>query len=207
MDLLAVITLSVSFILIMDPFASLPMFISVTKDSDPKTVRSYANKAVMVAALLLFVFILIGGPLMSVFGITMESFRIAGGLVLIMMAIEMVFGLKLSQGKGESDAPWVIIATPVMTGPGIITAAILFCAQYGYLEVIIASAIALLVNWALLMCSSVIMKIVGEKALSITSRIVGLLIAALGVEYIFRGATDWIMLYGPDIVTVATMFI
>lgn len=57
------------------------------------------------------------------------------------------------------------------------------------------------------MCSSVIMKIVGEKALSITSRIVGLLIAALGVEYIFRGATDWIMLYGPDIVTVATMFI
>lgn len=123
MDLLAVITLSVSFILIMDPFASLPMFISVTKDSDPKTVRSYANKAVMVAALLLFVFILIGGPLMSVFGITMESFRIAGGLVLIMMAIEMVFGLKLSQGKGESDAPWVIIATPVMTGPGIITSA------------------------------------------------------------------------------------
>lgn len=197
MDVVGVVTMAVSFVMIMDPFASLPMFISVTRGLDEATVRSYSNKAVFVAAVLLFAFVLAGGTLMSLFGITMESFQIAGGLVLLMMAVEMVFGLKLGNSKGESDAPWVIIATPMLSGPGIITAAIIFSNEAGIAEAIIASVIALAVNWILLRCSTAIMKVVGERTLDILSRIVGLMIAALGVEYVLGGTVDWLSVYGP----------
>ncbi len=185
-------TVVLSLILIMDPVASVPMFISMTKGLDKKTINSYCNKAILVAAILLFVFIFVGEPLMDIIGVSMNSFRVAGGLVLLMMGIELIFSLKLSNGNGEADAPWVIIATPVLTGPGVITASILMTAQYGYPLVILAGLVALIVTWALLRCSHRIMDLVGEQALNVTSKIFGLLLAALGVELMFQGAWDWV---------------
>ncbi len=198
MDVASIATVALSIFLVMNPFSSLPTFISMTQGRDVHTVREYANKAVVVAGVLLFVFVIIGSPLMSAFGVTMESFRVAGGLILILMAVELVFGLKLSNVKDESDAPWIIVATPIMTGPGVITAAILFSEQYSIAEVVVAGIIALAFTWVLLRLAPTIMRLIGERVLSIVSRIVGLLLAALGVEYLFGGAVDWISLYGPD---------
>lgn len=195
MDIMAVVSIIVSLVMIMDPFASLPMFISVTNGLDEKTVKRYGNLAILVAGILLFVFIFIGQPLMDLFGISMESFGIAGGLVLIMMGIEMIFSLKLSQNHGEKDAPWVIIATPVLTGPGVITAAILFTGEYGFAVTVIASLAALLLTWAMLRSATLITRLMGENAMSIMSRIVGLLIASLGVEYILDGAVNWVSVH------------
>lgn len=192
MEILALVSVAVSMIFIMDPFASLPMFLSVTKGLDSKTVNSYCNRAILVAGILLFVFIFIGEPFMDLFGISMDSFRVAGGLVLIMMGVELIFALKLSSSRGEEDAPWVIIATPVLTGPGVITASILFTTEYGYPLVIIAGLVALFVTWLLLRSAPYIMRAVGERPLNIMSRIVGLLIAGLGVEYIFQGTWNWV---------------
>lgn len=193
MDIFAVVSIAASLFFIMDPFASLPMFISVTKGLEDKTVKSYCNRAILVAGILLFTFIFIGEPMMDLFGISMDSFRVAGGLVLIMMGIELIFALKLSSGKGEEDAPWVIIATPVLTGPGVITASILFSTEFGIPAVILAGLISLIATWLLLRCAPYIMRAVGEKPLNITSRIIGLLIAGLGVEYIFQGSWNWIV--------------
>ena len=121
MDPLGILTISVTLFMILDPFASLPMFISMTKGLDGRTVKSYANKAILVAAILLFVFMLMGPKLMSVFDVSMSSFKVAGGIIFLMMAIELVFGLKLSQISDDSGAKWAIIASPVLTGPGVIT--------------------------------------------------------------------------------------
>ncbi len=184
-----------SIFLVMNPFSSIPTFLSITGGADAKTIRSYANKAVLVAGVLLFVFIFIGSPLMSLFGVTMESFRVAGGIILILMAVELVFGLRLNNVKDEKDAPWIIVATPIMTGPGVITAAILFSQQYGYPEVILSGIVALVATWALLRLAPAIVRIVGFNALNITSKIVGLLLAALGVEYMLQGANQWVELY------------
>ena len=82
-----------------------------------------------------------------------------------------------------------------MTGPGVITAAILFTQEYGYAEVILAGMVALIATWALLRLSPSIVRLVGVNALSITSKIVGLLLAALGVEYMFQGANEWVAMY------------
>lgn len=191
MDPLGILTLSVTLFMILDPFASLPMFISITKGLDGRTVKSYANKAILVAAILLFVFMLIGSELMSVFDVSMSSFKVAGGIIFLMMAIELVFGLKLSQISDDSGAKWAIIASPVLTGPGVITTAIIYSQQYGMDTVAVAGAIALIATWAILRMSSSLMKAVGEQALGVVTRIIGLFIAAMGVESIFSGSLSW----------------
>ena len=195
MDVLTFASVALSIFLVMNPFSSIPTFLSITKGVDRDTLRSYANRAVIVAGILLFVFVFIGSPLMSVFGVTMESFRVAGGVILVLMGAELVFGLKMSKMSEEKDAPWIIVATPIMTGPGVITAAILFTQEYGYAEVILAGMVALIATWALLRLSPSIVRLVGVNALSITSKIVGLLLAALGVEYMFQGANEWVAMY------------
>lgn len=191
MDPLGILTLSVTLFMILDPFASLPMFISITKGLDGRTVKSYANKAILVAAILLFVFMLIGPEFMSVFDVSMSSFKVAGGIIFLMMTIELVFGLKLSQISDDSGAKWAIIASPVLTGPGVITTAIIYSQQYGMETVAVAGIIALIATWAILRMSSSLMKAVGEQALGVVTRIIGLFIAAMGVESIFSGSLSW----------------
>ena len=194
-DIAALASVTLSIFLVMNPFSSIPTFLSITSGVGRDTLRSYANRAVVVAGVLLFMFIFIGSPLMSLFGVTMESFRVAGGVILVLMGAELVFGLKMSKMNEEKDAPWIIVATPIMTGPGVITAAILFTQEYGYAEVILAGMVALIATWALLRMSPSIVRLVGVNALSITSKIVGLLLAALGVEYMFQGANEWVAMY------------
>ncbi len=195
MDIISFVSVALSIFLVMNPFSSIPTFLSITDGVDHDTLRSYANRAVVVAGVLLFAFIFIGEPLMSLFGVTMESFRVAGGVILVLMGAELVFGLHLGKMDDKKDAPWIIVATPIMTGPGVITAAILFTQEYGYMEVVLAGLLALLATWALLRLSPSIVRLVGENALSITSKIVGLLLAALGVEYMFQGANEWASMY------------
>lgn len=207
MDIGIILSLTVSLFLILDPFASLPMFINITKDLDERTMKSYANKAIVVAAILLYVFMFIGNDLMDIFGVSMDSFRVAGGIIFLMMAIELVFGLKLSKMDDEKGAKWAIIASPILTGPGVITTAILFSDQQGILTVMIAGTIALLLTWVILRCSPIIMKYVGEQALGIVTKIIGLFIAAMGVESIFSGSLGWFQSNIADLITVAMSFI
>lgn len=191
MDPVSVASLTVSLFFILNPFASLPLFISVTRGLDVKVRNSYANKAVLVAAVLLLVFVFVGNDLMGIFGVTMDSFRVAGGIVLLMMAIELVFGLKLAQMDDRDGASWAIIASPVLTGPGMITAAVLFANQYGLVTVIIASILALFLTWMILRLSDRILHIVGEQAIGMVTKIIGLLIAAMGIENMFSGSLGW----------------
>ena len=187
MDIGIVLSMIISLFLILDPFASLPMFLSITKDLDEKTVRSYANKAVLVATVLLIVFIFFGQDIMGLFGVTMDSFRVAGGIIFLMMAIELVFGFKLSHSEGEKGAAWAVIASPVLTGPGVITAAVLLSTENGLVPVLVASIAALALTWVILRMSSKIMHVVGEQALSIFTKVIGLFIASMGVQSIFAG--------------------
>ena len=207
MDIGIILSLTVSLFLILDPFASVPMFINITKGLEERDVKSYADKATVVAAILLFVFMFIGKDLMGVFGVSMDSFRVAGGIIFLMMAIELVFGLSLSKMDDEKGAKWAIIASPILTGPGVITTAILFSSQYGYLTVMVSGAAALIITWVILRYSSLIMRYVGEQALGIMTKIIGLFIAAMGVESIFAGSLGWFQANMTDIISVSMSFL
>jgi multiple antibiotic resistance protein len=195
MDLAIIATLTLSLFLIYNPFASLPVFISVSKGMDANVVKSYANKAIIVAGVLLAVFVIIGPFLMDIFNVTMNGFRVAGGLVLLLLSVEIIFGMSMWKG-GENDAAWVIVATPILTGPGVITTAVLFSDQYGMLPVLLAGVISLAVTWVLLRNSASVMKVAGNQTINIMSKIVGLLIAAMAVEYIFSGSAGWLEAQG-----------
>jgi multiple antibiotic resistance protein len=178
---------------IFDPFASLPIFISMTKNADDKEKLRSANRAIIVAAILFIIFTLIGTNLLGVFGISIDAFRIAGGLVLILMALEIIFGFSFTS-KGETDVAWVIIATPILTGPGVITTSILLVAAVGVWATLLAGVIALVITWGLLRNSIYIVRKVGPNVIEIFSKIIGLLIAAMAVEYILKGVFNWLEL-------------
>ena len=201
MDPTVIISMTISLFLILDPFASLPMFISVTEGLNEKTVSKYANYSILVAAILLIVFLFFGDDLMELFGVTMDTFRVAGGIIFLMMAIELVFGLKLTKQAGSKGAAWAVIASPVLTGPGVITAAIIFSSENGELATIIASIVALAITWVILRMSNRIMKLVGEQAIGIFTKIFGLFIATMGVQSIFTGTLNW---FESNIASVAS---
>lgn len=177
---------------IFDPFATVPMFITLTKDQGEKEQMASANKAIIVASVLFVVFALIGPQLLALFSITVDAFRIAGGIVLLLMAMEIIFSLKLSK-KEETSVAWVIIATPMLTGPGVITTAILLVQLYGHFTVIIAGVISLSITWGIMRNSLLISQRIGNNAIEVFSKIIGMLLAAIAVEFIMRGAVDYVL--------------
>ncbi|MGD0818519.1 MAG: MarC family protein [Methanomassiliicoccales archaeon] len=176
---------------IFDPFASLPIFICMTRDLDENQKTSSANRAVLVAGLLFFIFAVLGTNLLDIFSVTLDGFRIAGGIVLLLMSLEIIFGLSLTKNQ-DTDVAWVIIATPILTGPGVITTAILLVAKYDLITTLIAGVFSLLITWILLRNAGLIIKMIGNQAIEIFSKIIGLLIAAMAVEFVMRGAIDYI---------------
>jgi len=183
---------------IFDPFASLPMFLSLTSDQDEKHKISSANRAVMVATILFVIFALIGQLILDLFSITPDGFRIAGGVVLLMMSIEVIFGLSFSK-QTDGNVAWVIVATPILTGPGVITTAILLVGRYDIITVLIAGFFALMITWIMLRNSFLIVRYLGHNTIDIFSKVVGLLIAAVAVEYIMSGAIDYVHSYSNEI--------
>ncbi|MEM0449601.1 MAG: MarC family protein [Methanomassiliicoccales archaeon] len=177
---------------IFDPFASLPIFISLTKNMDDKEKEKSALYAIMVAATLFVIFTLLGTAILDLFGISLDAFRIAGGLVLLLMAIEIVFSLSFTRTNEQGNVAWVIVATPILTGPGVISTAILLTSRVGWFTTIIAGVISLAITWGLLRNSILILRKVGTNTIEIFSKIIGLLLAALAVEFILQGIHDWI---------------
>ncbi len=159
---------------IFDPFASLPIFICLTKNYDDKEKMRSANRAIIVAAILFIIFTLIGTNLLAVFGISIDAFRIAGGLVLILMATEIIFGFSLTK-QGATDVAWVIVATPILTGPGVIATSILLVNIVGVPVTLFAGVVALAITWGLLRNSVLIVRKVGQNVIEIFSKIIGLL--------------------------------
>lgn len=180
---------------IFDPFASLPIFITLTKSFNDEDKMKSANKAVLVAGILFVIFVFIGKELLGVFGVTTPSFRMAGGIVLLLMAIEIVFGIGIMH-QGEQNVAWVIVASPILTGPGVITTAIILTTNYGYITPLFAGVISLVITWGLLRNATTMVRLVGNNVIDIFSKVIGLFIAAMGIEYVMKGAIDYIVASG-----------
>jgi multiple antibiotic resistance protein len=190
---------------IFDPFASLPIFISLTKNMDDEEKRKSARNAVLVSGALFIIFTLLGTWILELFGISLDAFRVAGGLVLLLMAIEIIFSLSFSKGNDQNSVAWVIIATPILTGPGVISTAIILTTSVGAFTTIVAGVISLAVTWGLLRNSIYIVNRVGNNTIDIFSKIIGMLLAALAVEFMLQGVTDW--LTSNDLISMVAVII
>ncbi|OIO27170.1 hypothetical protein AUJ14_00165 [Candidatus Micrarchaeota archaeon CG1_02_55_22] len=181
----AVITLFV----IIDPVLSLAPFLALTKKFSAAERQATANRAVYVAGALAVVFLLAGPFLMEAIGISLASFKVAGGIVLGLLGLEMVLDLSISRDHGRVDSKGiaVLIATPLLTGPGLLTALVVLVEQSGLELALSALAVALFASWLILRCAVLLQKSLGSSVLQVISRVMGLLLMAIAVEFVKSG--------------------
>lgn len=190
MDLAGIVAPFITLFAIMDPFASLPVFLSSTKGCKDREVVGVANKAVLIAGAIAVVFAVAGPPILAVLSITISDFKVAGGIVLALLGLENALNFSLTPGHNKReglDTAAVLIATPLLTGPGLMTSIILLNGEYNFLVVFAALAVALLASWAILVKAADIRKGVGGNVVLVISRVIGLVLIALGVAFIRAG--------------------
>jgi multiple antibiotic resistance protein len=115
----------IMLLVIMDPFGGLPIFLTLTKEYSDQRIKRSAFRAIRVSAILLFLFLIVGENVLTFFGITIFSFQVGGGLILLMLGLMYVLDVSLSNDKDYSKDIIIPMATPLIAGPGAITAIII----------------------------------------------------------------------------------
>lgn len=172
---------------IMDPIGNLPIFIGLTKGMPRNEVKKNADRSIFVAGVLLYLFLFLGLQIFDFFGINLNSFQIAGGIILMILAVMYVFGFSMGSFKTHSMDLSVPVGTPLLTGPGVIMTTIILVKENGPLVVVIAAFLTLLASWLILVNSSRIYKMLGEHWTNVISRVMGILLASIAVEFIIKG--------------------
>jgi len=179
---------AIALFVIMNPFSSMPVFLSLTARLPPERVNQCAMRAATVAGATLVGFTLIGPALLEIVKVSMASFQVGGGILLLAIALK---GILWADGKNREeediDVGLVLIAVPLLTGPGAMTTAILLSSAVGMETVLVATAIATVAVLLALRFTKNISKLLRPSGVQIVSKIANLLLAALAVEFIRRG--------------------
>lgn len=176
----------------MDAFGNLPILSALTQKLSAKERNKNVNGAVLIAAVLLFIFLFFGTNILKYFGVSIESFKVAGGIVILIIGLKVVLGLRLREERAKAyEVAAVPLATPLITGPAVITVVILLVSQFGYLLTLMASLLNLLITWVVLRQTQLLFKIFGRQGSEVIARIMGMVLTALAIEFIKQG---WISL-------------
>jgi len=176
----------VTFFLVIDPPGLIPVFLAITKGMTEKERFSLLNKSVFVGFILLIIFTIFGSTILWLFGIDVHDFRVAGGFLLLIVSLQIVF---TNQEKDLSmSKPGVVpFATPLMVGPGAVTATIVLSGTIGITKTIIAGAIAFLLAYFVLYFGKKLFSILGKDITDVVTKVIGLILAAISVRYIREG--------------------
>jgi len=191
---------------IIDPLAILPVFIAVTVDQNLTQRRKTARLSVLYAFLLLVLFILLGRLILELFGITLDAFKVAGGILLLMIGLEMVHSRmsmvahpnmkEFAEAVRAEDVALMPLAMPMISGPGAITTAMTIVAgPFNLIHSLIAlfaTASVLLITYALLVSADKVSKRIGSNGIGILTRLMGLLLIAYAVQMGFDGIRELI---------------
>ncbi|MDF2955947.1 MAG: Small neutral amino acid transporter SnatA [Candidatus Alkanophagales archaeon MCA70_species_2] len=169
---------------IMDPPGNVPVFLAITKDMSESERKKEFNEAILVAAVLLLVFAFLGRLILEALGISIESFMIAGGILLLFTALDLLRGEK--QYVRETDVGAVPLGTPLLAGPGAITT-VMIIQSWGFFIVLFAIMSAIVATKVILDFSAQIYKILGREGSEVLSRIMGIIVAAIAIEFISKG--------------------
>lgn len=192
----------VTLFVVIDPIGLTPLFIALTKGATQRHRRMIALRALGIAAGLLTLFGLFGLQVLLFFGITMPAFRIAGGMLLFLTALDMLFERRAQRRRDQSepgleagDDPSVFpLATPLIAGPGAMAAMILLAGQTSEPLELIAVHLVMLavlgVVFALMLAAGLLERALGETGINVLTRLLGMLLAALAVQFVLDGFAD-----------------
>ena len=181
----------VILVLVMDPIGNIPLFVSVLAQVEPQRRLQVIARECAIALLVLLVFVLFGRALLVLLGISDSSLTIAGGVILFLVALRMVFrhpeGLFGDAHRGE---PFIVpLAIPALAGPAAIATVVLQVSREPerMLEWMAVVATGMLVTLIVLLAADRIARLLGERALTALERLMGLVLTAIAVEMLLRG--------------------
>jgi multiple antibiotic resistance protein len=191
MPLILYVEVLVTMFVIMDPVGNVPIFLSVTRRLDPRARNRSALLAVLTAAVVIFVFALVGQQVLGYLSVSVPALQGAGGLLLLLVALDLLTGgSSVVRGEPEEGdhvaVAMVPLGTPLLAGPGAIVATIVFVAdtgsqgELGLIGAGVASVLA--VVYLALRFSGVLIRVLGRSGILLLSRIAGLLLAAIAVQ-------------------------
>jgi multiple antibiotic resistance protein len=191
----------VTFLVIIDPPGCAPIFASLTRGTPPAHRRTMAIRSSLIAWAILMFFALLGRPLLHALGISLASFRIAGGIMLFFIAIDMVFERRTQRREERAnsiegtpqaeDISVFPMAMPMISGPGSIASAMLWVSRAeGALNIAVVLAaitVVMLITVATLLAAGPLMKLIGDKVEAAITRILGVILAALAAQFVIDG--------------------
>lgn len=203
MDSAALITAFVTLFVIVDPIGLFPIFVTLTQGIPAPERRRLALRACVIGFGILAVFAFLGEAVLGVIGISMPAFRIAGGILLFVTAFDMLFERRTKRREDtaeEADVdhpdPSVFpLAIPLIAGPGAITSVILLVGQSGGFHATFAvlgvALLVLLIVFCLFLAADFLERILGRTGITVLTRLFGMLLAALSVQFILDGLKDF----------------
>ena len=191
----------VVFLVVVEPISLLPLFVGLTEGIEEVQRRQMARRAVIISAVILTVFALMGGPFLKIMSINIESFRIFGGLLLFLIALEMVFarspGTRTSskeqkESEEREDISVFPLAFPFIAGPGALATILLaFGSAAGnpelFVGLLIIVFVVLAITLGVLYLAAPAMRVLGVTGTNVISRMFGVLLGALAVQYVIDG--------------------
>jgi multiple antibiotic resistance protein len=191
----------VTFLVIIDPPGCAPIFASLTRGTSPAHRRTMALRSSLIAWAILMFFALLGRQMLEALGISLASFRIAGGIMLFFIALDMVFERRTErrekraeaiEGTPEAEDISVFpMAIPMISGPGSIASAMLWVSRAEtpvHIAVVLSAiTVVMLITLGVLLAAGPLMRLIGEKVEAMITRILGVILAALATQFIVDG--------------------
>ncbi|WP_171054558.1 MarC family protein [Roseovarius arcticus] len=203
METTTLITTFAALFIVLDPFALVPLFLAMTRGMPAHRRRTIALHSCLTAALLLCVFGAFGEAVLGFIGISMPAFRIAGGVLLFLTALDMLFERRTKRREGQVEAddhedPSIFpLAIPLIAGPGAIATVILLTGENeGYLGLTWVLGMMLFVMclvYVSFLSAGMLERALGKTGISVVTRVLGMLLAALAVQFVLDGLRDTIM--------------
>lgn len=199
-DTAFLITAYVTLFVVIDPIGLAPLFMAITQGLDAARRRSIAVRACLTAIVILSVFAAFGEAVLNFVGISMAAFRVAGGVLLFLTALEMLFERRSKrredQAEDESPDPSVFpLAIPLIAGPGSIATVILLSGQKpgaeGLFMVIGVMIAVVTVVLLLFLASGLLARALGKTGINVVTRLLGMLLAALAAQFVLDGLRDF----------------
>ena len=197
METAFLITAFATLFVVIDPPGLVPLFIALTRGMEAERRRAMAQRACLIAAVLLTLFGLAGEAILGFIGISMSAFRIAGGILLFLTALDMLFERRTTRREGQHPDPdhdpsVFPLATPLIAGPGAIASIILLIGQGGGDWAATVAVLALtwgmiLVTFLFLLASPPLERMLGRTGTIVITRLLGMLLAALSVQFVIDG--------------------
>ncbi|WP_444752374.1 MarC family protein [Pediococcus pentosaceus] len=188
-----------AFFAIMNPFANLPMFVSLTADNSRKEVNAIARLAFIVATVIVALFALLGNYIFSIFGINLSALRIMGGIILGLIGYHMIQGnvspiqhdpkqsVKDSINSNNTDVAISPLAMPVLAGPGTIATTMNLSSSTNPFIVISAFVVLSAITYFIFIYGEQIMAKLGNNIMNVITKLMGLILATIGVRMLIMG--------------------